>query len=153
MALPSPRRVEDTSNPSEPIIEDFTDLCDFCVWFTQKLLEIDDKDIQLREERSFTVELDITPGMCQLCKIISKDPCDTDSSVMTHVIRDWDMGRPRRSEGLLYTQIFRTSWNGRSGSSSSNRICATDIGGYKFAMWANPGKKLGIQGIWMVLRM
>jgi len=109
MAAPSTGRVEYAFDSSEPIIEDITELCDFCVKLTEKTLR-------------GCIEIpapDIAPGNCQLCEVILRHPYTTDLSVMVHLF--WDIGK-------------QGSW----------RICASDIGGYGVATWANQGKKLGV---------
>ena len=96
MAEPSTGRVEYAYDSSEPIIEDITELCDFCVKLTEKTLR-------------GCIELfapDITPGNCQLCEVILRRPYTTDLSVRTHHF--WDIGQ-RESRRI---SAFDISGNG-----------------------------------------
>ena len=126
MAALSLQHTEPASNASEPIIEDITELCEFCVKLTKKISKTSVGESPTIE-RSEWFEPDITPGMCRFCEIISNNQYTRDVSIRTEFILDRDMGRRRSSKEPPYS-----------------RICATSIDEHTFAMWADPGKMLSI---------
>ena len=126
MAEPSTGPVEYASDSSEPIIEDITELCDFCVMNIEGMLEIDVGESQTKEVWT-TFRSNINPGMCRCCELITQ-------FAGAEFISDWDMGRRETSEGRRYS-----------------RICAMHTEKGPYAVWADPGKNPKILCLWTIV--
>jgi hypothetical protein len=120
----SPQHVEDAANSSEPIIEDITELCKFCVELTRVIVQA----VSCESVSGFRIP-NTTPESrlesCRFCEMMSIKSCVTPAELKLRLISAPSI-RQRFVEGGYFQH---------------RRICGANIGDSTFSIWAEPGKK------------
>lgn len=121
MAARSLQCVEDASNSSGPIIEDITELCDFCVELTELIVDFPPVGSnQFNKMKAFMPGSDLKS--CRLCDMISSLLFITPHTLKYLL---------RKEERWIFAMRPEEPWH--------NHICGMATLGAQFAMWADKG--------------
>ena len=126
-----PQRVEDVANSSGAIIEDITELCDFCVEFTETIVAWNSFGPTYEP-----VIPELSPDPCRLCDIISRSfslpPIGVKQGPVIDRHQIWTVMRSKR----FPSRNWNVWWN-----YGGWRVDTVEGLESKFTMWAEPGGK------------
>jgi len=112
--------MEDASNSSGPIIEDITELCDFCVELTELIVNVP-LVWTYKFEKMKDSTIDSDRKSCRLCAMISSLLCITPHT-LKHVLRE---------NQFISAIRLEKPWH--------NLLSGWGTLGVSFAMWADKG--------------
>lgn len=126
---------DSSSGASSPLIEDITELCDFCILLTRVIVDNSQHAPGIRGECYCIGEVKDSggPKSCRLCETLTAAFCDarskngveepfTIADLKQHVSYGWTMSQ---------------TWS----CEERNRFCGTAFGTLNFLMWADKGEK------------
>jgi hypothetical protein len=140
MAALSSQCLGNSINASKPIIEDITELCDYCIKLTEAM--VTDPGHALRGWSTWpsytkVSTLDSGPETCRLCEIITKDlhtqrqQLGIEGSPFTPM--DW------KKSQLDISRIYRSTGVFSCDPVALRQICGADIQEFEYAIWADEG--------------